>query len=409
MFPWFSKKRIYLDYASATPLLPEVEKAVAVGMRLFGNPSAPHTEGRAAYDAVQKARIEIARSLFVKPDELIFTSGGTEANNIAIRGVVEALRARGVPYSKQHIVSTALEHSSIIETLRTLESLGVVVSFVVPDEKGVVEPKKIVAALRPETVLVTLAHVNSECGVVQPVSDISHALSLWTKENTSAHSKLFPETTFPILHIDAAQSPLYLEASPHTLHASLVSYDAQKVCGPKGVGILYRDFSVPLVAVSGGGSQERSIRPGTENVPAIIGAGVAFAHAKEGRVARAEKVEALREYLIELVEKAVPSSELVGHRKRRVANNAFFVIPGIEGDYLAVRMDSEGVAVSPRSACVGGGGGLSHVVLALTGDEEKARSTIRFSLGPTTSRRDIDVAVRALQRCVQRVPLTSGK
>ncbi len=390
--------RVYLDSASSTPVHPAVARAVYMALEEFpGNPSAPHTEGRRAHDALERARRDIAGTLSVKPEELVFTSGGTESNNIAIQGLIEGMHARGILYENLHIVTTTIEHSSVLETIKILETRGVRVSYVSPDFDGIVRPEDITHALHPDTVLVTLAHVNSEVGTVQYVAEIGVELTRWKAREISAFRTLVPEISFPVLHVDAAQSPLYLDAGPHAFHADLVSYDAQKIAGPKGVGVLYRNFSVPLAALYGGGNQERGIRPGTENVPGIVGSAAAFLLAKEGRVKREERVRELRNYLIELVMKAVPDAELIGHPRRRIANNAFFSIPQVDGDYLAVLMDERGVAVSPRSACVGTGGAVSHVTLALTNDEKKAKGTIRFSLSPNTVQIDIERAVTALK------------
>lgn len=392
----FWKRRVYLDYASATPVDPRVARAIARATEEFpGNPSAPHEEGRSARAAVEMARTVIARSLSVKPEELIFTSGGTEANNLAIRGLIEGLRARGAHFADLHIVTSAIEHSSVLKTVAALEKEGVAVSYAKPDADGIVRPETVAKLIRPETALVTLAHVNSEIGTIQPVAKMNDL-----RGRSSALSTFAPETRFPVIHADAAQSPLYLDAGPHALGADMVSYDAQKIGGPKGVGILYRNFSVPLAPLSGGGTQERSLRPGTENVPAIVGAGLAFHLAREGRAARAERVASIRDHLVDLIGKAVPDARLIGSTKHRIANNAHFVIPGVSGDYLAVLMDKEGVAVSPRSACIGSGEALSHVVLAVTGSEEDAKATIRFSLGLGTTRGDCAAAAVALRKVI---------
>lgn len=392
------KRRVYLDFASATPTLPSVALSLAKASLVYsGNPSAVHEEGRRAYRAIARAREKIARTLAVKADELIFTSGGTEANNLAIRGLIAGIGRAGVPYEKMHIITTTIEHSSVIETARMLEKEGVRVSRVPPDAQGIVSPESVASELSPDTVLVTMAHVNSEIGVIQPLSAIGARL----REGPSASpilSKHFPETAFPVFHADAAQSPLYLDPGPHALKADIVTYDAQKILGPKGAGVLYRDFSVPLSPILGGGSQERHLRPGTENAPAIIGASVAFEYARKGRRARADKVGALRDRLIHDVLTEVPHARLIGHPRRRIANNALFAIPGVDGDYLAVLMDQRGIAVTPRSACVGAGGGRSEVVFALTHDEALARGTIRFSLGPRTTSRDVRLAVSALKK-----------
>jgi cysteine desulfurase len=354
--------RVYLDFAAATPLSPKAKAAYVRALDTYGNPSAPHTEGRAARDMIEDARVRVARSLSVKAPEIVFTSGGTESNNIALQGIVV-----------RHAVTTTIEHSSVLDTFRILESRGTKVTYVAPNADGVVQVSDILKALKPTTDLVSVVHVASESGVVQPVADIGLALRKLERKI--------------IFHVDAAQSPLWLDASPNTLRADLVSYDAQKVQGPKGVGVLYRDYAVPLVRSVGGGTQERGIRPGTENTPAIVAAGVAFEEAYKGRKARALKVSKLRDHLISEIKKQIPDAIIVGSIKRRVANNVFVSIPTIDGDYLAVLMDTEGVAVTPRSACIGSGGGT-------------VPTTIRFSLSPTSSRSDLKQAVSALVKVV---------
>lgn len=324
-----------------------------------------------AREAIEEARAQIARSLAVKAEELIFTSGGTEANNLAILGT-----------PKGHCVTTTLEHSSITHSFKLKEGQGSRVTYIKPDQEGIVSPDDVVRALRPNTTLVSVHHVQGECGVVQRISDIARAVK-------KVHPKI-------IVHVDAAQSPLWLEAGPHTLGADLVSYDAQKVGGPKGVGVLYRDFSVPLAPTMGGGTQERSLRPGTENTAAIVAAGVAFEDAAKDRKKRAQKVRGLRDLLLREIVRVVPDARVIGSLKRRVANNLFLTIPGVDGDYLAVLMDTYGVAVTPRSACLGSGGALSETAFVLTGDESLARSTIRFTLGPNLLTSDVHRAAAAL-------------
>lgn len=394
----FGKRRVYLDHASATLIDPRVARAVFRALLEFqGNPSAPHEEGRNARAAIEMSRTAIARSLSVKAEELMFTSGGTEANNLAIRGLIEGLRVRGASYREIHIVTTAIEHSSILKTVAALEREGVSVSYAMPDSDGIVRAESVRKLVRPETALISMAHVNSEIGTIQPIGEVSQLVRDSGIESTL--SRFAPEATFPVIHADAAQSPLYLDAGAHVLGSQLVSYDAQKIAGPKGVGVLYRNFSVPMAPLYGGGTQERSLRPGTENVPAIFGAGIAFQLAKEGREPRMARVSQLRDYLIDLVKEKIPDARLTGSPKERIANNAHFVIPGVSGDYLAVLMDKEGVAVSPRSSCIGSDEMRSHVVSAVVG-EESAKSTIRFSLGEGTGRRDCTRAVDALYKVI---------
>lgn len=365
-------RRTYLDFAAATPLPSGVVRAYTKALSLYGNPSAPHKEGREAREAIEEARARIAHTLTVKAEELLFTSGGTESNTLAVLGT-----PRG------HCVTTTLEHSSLRASFKKREELGSRVTYVKPAADGLVSVESIVSALRPNTVFVSVHHVQSECGVVQRVLDISRAIK-------KVNSKI-------IFHVDAAQSPLWVEAGPHAIGADLVTYDAQKVGGPKGVGLLYRNFDIPLTPILGGGTQERSIRPGTENTPAIVAAAVAFQEAHKGRRARAEKVKVLRNELMRQCTELVPEALVLGTMKQRVANNLFLALPEVDGDYLAVLMDTYGVAVTPRSACLGTGGAISETAYALTNDESLAASTIRFTLGPSTKSSDIQHAVRALK------------
>lgn len=370
--PKTSGRRIYLDFAAATPLSLSARRAYARALDLYGNPSAPHAEGRAAREAIDEARANIALSLAVKAEALVFTSGGTESNNIAILG-----------QKPRHAVTSTIEHSSVLKSFKILETRGTTVTYVAPQKDGVVRAADVLREVGAQTDFVSLHHVQSELGTIQPVAEVGAALR-----------KLKHKIVF---HVDAAQSPLWLDASPHTLRADLVSYDAQKVMGPKGVGILFRDFSVDLTPVFGGGTQERGIRPGTENTPAIVAAAVAFEQALAGRKARVAKISALRDYLTSNVVYNIPQVQVLGSTKRRVPNNLFIAIPGVDGDYLAVLLDKEGIAVTPRSACLGSGGALSEAALAVTGDESLARGTIRFSLGPSTTQQELKRAVTALR------------
>jgi cysteine desulfurase len=361
-------------------------RAYTKALTLFGNPSAPHREGRAARSALDAARVRIARTLSVKPDELVFTSGGTESNTLAILGTVRAHHISGRAYRSLHVVTSTIEHSSVSAAFSVIAKLGVRVTYVSPNHEGLIDPNDVVSAVISDTVLVSLHHVQSESGTVQRISDIARAV----------HDKNAKCT----VHVDAAQSPLWLEAGPHRLGADLVTYDAQKVQGPKGVGILYRTFSVPLAPIIGGGTQERSVRPGTENVPAIVAAATAFEEAVAGRALRARTVTTLRDSLLHKIKAAFPDARIIGSTKRRVANNVFVGFRDVDGDYLSVLMDTYGVAVTPRSACLGTGGSLSNTTLALTGDESLAKGTIRFSLGPKTTGKDVTRAVLALQKAL---------
>lgn len=355
-----------MDWAAATPLHPRVVTAMRRVETQYGNPSASHAEGRAARDLIEEARTRIARILSVKAAELIFTSGGTEANNLAL-GWVPA---------DGHTVLSAFEHPSVTRATRGQ------ISLVQPNSSGIVTPDAVAALVTTETALVSIVLVQSEIGTVQPVKDIARAVKA-----KNPHTKI---------HTDASQAPLWMDASPHAFGVDLATYDAQKIMGPKGVGILWRAPSVDLVPVVRGGGQERGIRPGTENTAAIVGMAEAFEQSARGRKERAEKVAKMRDYFVELLKKEVSQVEINGSLKHRVSNNVHISIPGADGDYLAVLMDTRGIAVSARSACVADGE-PSTAVLAIGKSESHARGTVRFTFGPSVTKADVARSVRALQ------------
>ncbi len=392
-----------MDYASATPLDPAVVRAMTRALKVNGNPSAPHDEGRAARQLVDDARGRLGKTLSVRPETLYFTGSGTESNNLAIVGFVEALvahlpaQAGGATYSSLHLITSAFEHPSVLEPIEFLKSKGVMVSYIAPNKEGIVSVDDVLKEVRPETVLISLATVQSEIGQVQPLKDLSRALAKVRRRREQTSQHLTPECALPILHTDASQGSLFLDVRPERLGADLVTYDAQKVRGPKGVGLLYKHSSVPLAPVIRGGSQERKLRAGTENVVGIVGMARAFERAEEGRSQRVTKVEEVRDYFIELLKKEMPDVVINGGMKHRIANNIHVSVPGADGDYLAVLMDKEGVAVSPRSACIASGT-HSTAVLALGASEDQALGTLRFTFAPDVTRADARRAVAALKR-----------
>lgn len=396
----FGKKRIYMDFASATPLHPRAMREVVRGLRLFGNPSAPHEEARAARRALEEARIKIARVLAVKPETLIVTGSGTEGNNLAVFGVIDALIRRGAKPEELHVIASGFEHPSLGDPITELARRGVAVSLAAPTAEGIITPEEIEKHLRPETVLVSVVAVQSEIGMIQPLKDIARVLEPHRQGRTQKAQELAPETAFPIFHTDASQGSLFVDLSPERLGVDLASYDAQKIMGPKGVGVLYRDLSVPLVPIMRGGRQERTLRPGTENVAAALGMAEAFVRAKEGRKERALRVLRVRDYFLELLETELPQVEVNGGVKHRIANNVNLSVPGTDGDYLAVLMDQKGIAVSPRSACINSGN-PSGTVAALGKDEAAARATLRFTFAPSVTKKDAWQAVTALKEILK--------
>lgn len=386
-------RRIYLDYAAATPLAPSVRRVLLeTAGRVYGNPSAIHAEGVAARAVVEAARTSLARTFGVRPSGVTFTGSGTESNNLAILGAVYARHAAGVPFADMEIVSTAIEHPSIMQTLAHLMTLGVTVHTVPVLESGIIEQAAVKECLSPQTVLVTFAYANSEVGVVQPVSALVRLVRTYERDTG----------TRILVHIDAAQAPLWLSCRLDQLQADVMTLDAGKCNGPKGVGAVVVRHGVALEPVSYGGPQEAGLRPATENVPGIAAAAEAFTLAQAGYVERSLDVTQLRDQCITDLEQ-LPGVVLNGDRVRRLANNINISIPGLDTEFAAVVLDEAGIACSTKSACSGAGGGQSVVVAAMTGDTARAQSTLRFTLSPHTTTRELDTLVGVLQAHIARM------
>jgi cysteine desulfurase len=399
MIPMLRKKRLYMDFAAATPLHPSVEKEMIRGLFLYGNPSGPHHEARAARAAIDEARTRIAKVLMVKPDDVMFTSGGTEGNNLALSGVLAYMVASGMDPRDMHVITSAFEHSSVERPLAHWSECGVRVSYVKPNADGVVTKEAVEALLSPETVLVSIMAVQSEIGQLQPLKDIARSIASYREKNTSIFNDRVPEARFPIFHSDASQSLLFVDLAPDRLGVDVATYDAQKNMGPKGAGVLYKKSWVPLAPLIRGGTQERGLRPGTENVAGILGMARAFEYAAAAREARVTRVSAVRNYCVTLLQKEIPEVEINGGFAERIANNIHVSIPGVDGDYLAVLMDQEGIAVSARSACIAAGT-PSRTILSLGKTAEQATGTLRLSFAPWVTRREVRRMVRALKKSV---------
>ena len=373
-FKMFKKKRVYLDYAAATPLAKSAFLAMEPHLReVYGNPSAIHQEGVAARLAVEEARARVASTLQVRPEYVTFTSGGTESNNVAIFGTIEYLKHAGRAYDDMEVVTTALEHPSILKAMDELVKRGVSVIFAPVDQHGVVKLETLKPLLTEKTVLFSVAYANSEIGTIQKVRAI--------KKTLEAAEKKFGTTI--LFHVDAAQAPLWLPCQMELIHADVLALDVGKCNGPKGVGVLVRHRRAQLTSALYGGGQESGLRPGTEHVAGVVGASVALVEAQQGWKMRVEKVAAVRDesiaYLLTNLENVVLNGP-VG--EDRLANNINISIPGLDTEFAAVVLDKHGFAVSTKSACAGAGGGESSVVKEISGDTARARSTLRISLSP---------------------------
>lgn len=388
-----AKRRIYLDHAAATPLAPEVWRSMQPYFTgTSANPSAIHAEGVEARRAVEHARTSVARALRVRATDVTFTSGGTEANNLALMGAVAALRAGGVPYAEIELISLRTEHPSVLKTLEHLASLGCTVAYASVREDGTLDMRQFTALLSPKTRLITIAYANSETGVVQDLARIGRMIRKYEKEQGATI----------LFHTDASQAPLWLPCALEQLHADMMTLDAGKFCGPKGVGALIHRRRAKLAAMTHGGAQESGLRPGTENVPLVVGFAAALARAQNAYRERSERVAKVRDHGIAQL-RALPGVVLNGSLTARLANNINISIPGYDTEFAVVALDAAGIACSTKSACSGAGSGISTVVDVMTGDTARASATIRLTLGEKTTKKDLDHTAGALKQHIAKM------
>lgn len=375
-----STERIYLDYAATTPVRPEVIEAMLPFFAQNGyNASSVHAEGRAARAALDDARDRVARCLGAKSKEIVFTAGGSEADNLALIGAARALRGRG-----RHIVSTATEHHAVLHALESLRDEGWEVTLLAVDADGCVSPDAFASALRPDTVLASVMYVNNEIGTVQPIAQLA-ALA-------HQHGTLF--------HTDAVQAAAYLPLDAAALGVDLLSLAAHKFYGPKGVGLLYVREGTPLVPILHGGSQEFAKRAGTENVAGIAGLAAALELAMDERTESAGRIATLRERFEQRVLQRIAHVRVNGGGEMRAPHISNLSFLDVTSEQLIMRLDIDGIAVSAGSACASGAVEPSHVIAALGLPEPWMRGVIRFSLGRTTTQVQVDRTAEVLEQAV---------
>ncbi len=383
-------KRVYLDHAATTPVAPEVAEAMARVLReTHGNPSSVYAEGRAARALVDRAREEVAAALGAAAAEIVFTSGGTEADNLALRGTFAARIVDG-----DGIITTAVEHHAVLDTARDLAERHRARLVVLPvDTYGRVSAAQVTAALDERTVLVSVMHGNNEIGTLQPIGEIGAACR--------ARGVTF--------HTDAVQTVGALPFDVATIPVDLVSVNAHKFYGPKGVGALYVRRGTRLATLQTGGGQEHGRRTGTENVAGVVGLGVALRLAAEHRASESERQAGLRDRLIEGIRAHVPDARLTGHPTERLPNSASFCFPGTQGEALVVALDLAGFAASSGSACTSGNTEPSHVILALGIEREIAQGSLRLTVGRDTTDADVAALLEALPPIVARLRSISAE
>ena len=371
---------IYVDNAATTKTSRTAIEAMLPYMdKIYGNPSSLHSVGQAAADALRKAREEAAEVLGCEPNEITFTSGGSEADNQALVSAA----AIGARKGKKHIISTAFEHHAILHTLKKLEKEGFEVTLLDVHENGMVSAQQVADAIREDTCLVSVMYANNEIGSIQPIAEIGAVC----KEKGV------------IFHTDAVQAVGHVRINVKEENIDMLSLSAHKFHGPKGVGLLYARKGVRLTNIIEGGAQERGKRAGTENIPGIVGMVAALKEANANIDANAEKVSALRDRLIEGLEK-IPHSALNGDRTKRLPGNVSFCFEGIEGESLLLLLDAKGICASSGSACTSGSLDPSHVLLAIGRPHEIAHGSLRLSLCETNTDADVDDMLREIPAVV---------
>ncbi len=377
-----NQRLIYLDTAAATPLDPRVKKVLArFEQKTFGNPSSLHRLGREAKVSMEKARGDVAKVLGAVPSEIIFTSGGTESNNLALQS-----------FPRGQVVTTNIEHSSVLQVCRQKELGGQKITYLKVDELGLVNPKQLIKAIKPETVLVSIHYANNEVGTVQPIKDLARLIKKFRQKNN---------TSLPYFHIDACQAPRFLPLDVNKLGVDLMTLNGSKIYGPKGVGLLYARRDVPLKPLLVGGGQEGGRRSGTENVTGILGLAEALKICQQNRESESNHLTRLRNNFWQQLKKAVPTAKLNGHGAERLPNNLSLTFPGVSADYLLLALDRSGVAVSLGSACSSRHRDPSYVIMALGRTRAEAGSTVRLSLGRDTTKSDLEFVLSIIKKYVQ--------
>ncbi len=375
---------IYLDWNASAPLVPAAVDAMARALReLPGNASSIHSFGQQAKAALDDARSAVAALVGGEPSEVVFTGGGTESDNLALRGVAEAVEASG----RRHLVASAIEHEAVLNTAKVLAKRGWTITWLPVSKSGVVDPASLREALTDDTSIVTVMHANNEIGTIQPIAELARL----------AHERR------AVFHTDAVQSAGKIPVRVSDLGVDLLSVSAHKLGGPKGVGALWIRRGVSMHPVITGGRQERGRRAGTENVPAIVGFGVAAALAASHAELDAPKVSALRDRLERGLLERIPGAVVNGDAASRVPNTSNISFQGIEAETLLIALDLDGIAVSTGSACSSGTLEPSHVLRAMGLPSPRVQSAIRFSLGSQTTAAEIDRVIEVTPGILERI------
>ena len=392
-----AEKIIYMDHAATTPMRPEVLEAMLPYFSSdFGNPSSIYTVGQEARKAVDDARERIAHLIGARMSEIVFTSGGTESDNAALKGVAFALRSLG-----NHIITTAIEHHAVLHTCYQLEQFGFEVTYLPVDEHGLVDPQDVVDAITDQTILVSVMMANNEIGTVEPIAEIAKLV----KDEAKRRNQTI------IMHTDAVQAAGYLDINVRALGVDLLSLSAHKIYGPKGVGLLYIKRGVPFEEQNAGGGQERQRRSGTENVPGIVGFSEALRLAVAEREESSDHCLRLREMLTQGIFETINGVRLNGHPERRLPSNVNISFEGVEGEPVLLGLDFAGICASSGSACSSASLEPSHVLLAIGLTAESAQGSLRITLGRENTEDEVAYLLSVLPDMISKLramPSLSG-
>ena len=372
--------RIYLDHAATTPVsVPVLEAMIPFFNNCWGNASSVYGTGREARKAVEKARRQVAEAIGAEPREILFTSCGSESDNLAVKGTAFALKGKG-----RHIITTAIEHPAVLNTCRWLERQGFEVTYVTPRENGYIAPDLIRKAIREDTILISMMAANNEIGTIEPVAEVG----------AIAREKAI------CFHTDAVQAAGAVPINVKEWNADLLSISAHKFYGPKGAGVLYVRHGTHIDSLIHGGEQERGLRAGTENVPGIVGLGAAIEIANRELEQNAARMACLRNRLIDNILSEIPGTKLNGPREGRLPNNCNISFDRIDGEALLLRLDLAGIAASSGSACTAGSQEISHVLKAIGLTEQQAKGSLRLTTGTGNTEAEIDETVTVIHEIV---------
>jgi len=391
-------KKVYLDYAATTPVDPRVKKFIQKYFtNIFGNTHSIHTAGQLAYQEVEKSRSFIAKMLNCEPEEIIFTSGGTESNNTAIKGVFFSQRK----YNKKlHFITSTIEHHAVLEPLKFLEENfkdEVEISYVPVEENGIINVDKLFSYIKDNTIFISIMHANNEIGTIQPIEEIGKRLYVLNEQRKKENK---PKIYF---HTDAVQTFCHIEVDVKKLNVDLLSISGHKFYAPKGVGVLYVKKGTKIEPLLHGGGHECGLRSSTVNVTGIVGLHKAAEIAKNEMEEENEKIKVLRDKLLDRILKTIPDVVVNGDLEKRLVNNLNISVAGIESESVLIALDRKGIYISSGSACSSGSLEPSHVLLAIGRDSVLSRGSLRFTLGRFTKEEDIDYVLKVLPKVIEKI------